>query len=288
VFSTKTGAAKLLIGTVIGLVVLKLVVGWLTGSISVLAQAADSLMDILAGVVTFSAIRIAANPADKEHPYGHGKVEDIAGALQGILIAIAAGLIIYSSVRRIIAGTSVESAETGIAVMAVSIVVSIFLSRHLLKVARATASVALEANAHNIAADIYSALAVLVAMVAVKLTGYSVIDPIIAIGVAIYLLKIALNTVRKPLSGLIDAKLPHSQETAIKVCLAKHSQYVLGYHALRTRRSGSQHYIDLHLVMNKDVSLQQAHDVCDMIEMEIDSSLPGANVTIHVEPTGPE
>lgn len=287
-FSTKTGAAKLLIGTVFGLVVLKLLVGWFTGSISVLAQAADSLLDILAGVITFSAIRIAANPADKEHPYGHGKVEDVAGALQGILIAIAAGLIMYSSVRRIIAGTSVELAETVIAVMAVSIVVSIFLSRHLLKVARATASVALEANAHNISADIYSALAVLIAMVVVRLTGYSVIDPIVAIGVAIYLLRIAFNTVRKPLSGLIDAKLPHSQETAIKACLAKHSQYVLGYHALRTRRSGSQRYIDLHLVMNKDVSLQQAHDVCDMIEMEIDSSLPGANVTIHVEPTGTE
>ena len=287
-FSTKTGAAKLLIGTVFGLVVLKLLVGWFTGSISVLAQAADSLLDILAGVITFSAIRIAANPADKEHPYGHGKVEDVAGALQGILIAIAAGLIMYSSVRRIIAGTSVELAETGIAVMAVSIVVSIFLSRHLLKVARATASVALEANAHNISADIYSALAVLIAMVVVRLTGYSVIDPIVAIGVAIYLLRIAFNTVRKPLSGLIDAKLPHSQETAIKACLAKHSQYVLGYHALRTRRSGSQRYIDLHLVMNKDVSLQQAHDVCDMIETEIDSSLPGANITIHVEPTGTE
>ncbi len=287
-FSTKTGAAKLLIGTVFGLVVLKLLVGWFTGSISVLAQAADSLLDILAGVITFSAIRIAANPADKEHPYGHGKVEDVAGALQGILIAIAAGLIIYSSVRRIIAGTSVELAETGIAVMAVSIVVSIFLSRHLLKVARATASVALEANAHNISADIYSALAVLIAMLVVRLTGYGVIDPIVAIGVAIYLLRIAFNTVRKPLSGLIDAKLPHSQETAIEACLAKHSQYVLGYHALRTRRSGSQRYIDLHLVMNKDVSLQQAHDVCDIIEMEIDFSLLGANITIHVEPTGIE
>jgi cation diffusion facilitator family transporter len=172
--------------------------------------------------------------------------------------------------------------------MAVSIVVSIFLSRHLFKVARATASVALEANARNISADIYSALAVLVAMVVVRLTGYSVVDPIVAIGVAIYLLRIAFNTVRRPLSGLIDAKLPHSQEMAVKTCLAKHSQYVLGYHALRTRRSGSQRYIDLHLVMNKDVSLQQAHDVCDMIEMEIDSSLPGTNVTIHVEPTGVE
>lgn len=284
-FSTKTGAAKLLLFTVIGLVILKLVVGWLTGSISILAQAVDSVMDILAGIITFSAIRIADNPADKEHPYGHGKVEDIAGVLQGLLIALAATLVIYSSVRRIIAGSSVELEEVGIAVMVVSIVASILLSRHLLKVARATSSVALEANAHNIAADIYSALAVLVAMIAVRITGYSVIDPIIAIGVAIYLLKIARDTVRKPLSGLIDAKLPHSQEAIVRDCLSKHNQYVLSYHALRTRRAGSQRYIDVHLVMNKDVSLQQAHDVCDMIELEIESSLPGANVIIHAEPT---
>ena len=287
-FSTKAGAAKLLISVVIGLILLKIIVGWLTGSISVLAQAADSILDLFAGIVTFTAIRAAAKPPDEEHPYGHGKVEDIAGVVQGILIFIAGGLIIYSSIRRIIVGTSIELAEAGIGVMLVSIIISIFLSRHLLKVSRATGSVALEANAHNIAADVYSALAVLVGLVILRLTGLIVIDAIIAIGVAIYILRIAYHTIRKPLSGLADTKLSHSQETIVKACLMKHSRQVVSYHAFRTRRAGSQHFVDLHLVMPKDIDLKLAHDVCDQIEVEIQTKLPESNVTIHVEPCNKE
>ncbi len=283
-FSTKQGATRLLIVVVIGLIGLKVAVSWLTGSISVLAQAADSFLDLFAAIITFSAISIAAKPADAEHPYGHGKVEDIAAAVQGVLIFAAGGLIIYFSIRRIIDGTSIELAETGIAVMLVSIVASIFLSRHLHKVSKATSSVVLEANARNIAADVYSALAVLVGLVAVRLTGLNIIDPIIAIAVALYIFKIALRTVHKPLAGLVDTKLPASQEAAIRDALAKYSQQVAGYHALRTRRAGSQRYIDLHLVMAKDISLDQVHRMCDQIEADIQASLPEANVTIHAEP----
>jgi len=287
-FSTKAGATKLLIGVVVGLIIFKLVVSWLTGSISMVAQAADSLLDLFAGIITFSAIRIAAKPADAEHPYGHGKVEDIAGIVQGILIFIAGGLIIYSAIVRIIEGSSIELAEAGIAVMGVSIVVSIFLSRHLLRVSRTTGSIALEANAHNIAADVYSASAVLVGLAIVRFTGLNIIDSAIAIGVAIYILKVALDTIRKPISGLLDEKLPPSQQAVIEDCLKKHSREVSGFHALRTRRAGSQSYIDLHLVMTRDISLEQAHQICDRIEVEIKSTLREASVTIHAEPCDQE
>ena len=166
-FSTRTGAARLLIVSVLGLILLKAVVAWLTGSISIVAQTADSLFDLFAGILTFGAVVIAMRPADEEHPYGHGKAEDIAGILQGVFIFIAGGLIIYSSIYRILEGASVELAEVGIVVMLVSIVVSIFLSRHLLKVSKTTGSVSLEANARNIAADVYSALAVLIGLLIV-------------------------------------------------------------------------------------------------------------------------
>jgi cation diffusion facilitator family transporter len=289
-FSTKAGATKLLIGVVVGLIIFKVVVSWLTGSISILAQAADSLLDLFAGIITFSAIRIAAKPADAEHPYGHGKVEDIAGIVQGILIFIAGGLIIYSAIGRIIKGSSVEIelAEAGIAVMAVSIVVSIFLSRHLLSVSRTTGSIALEANARNIATDVYSASAVLVGLAIVRFTKLNIIDSILAIGVAIYILKVALDTIRKPISGLLDEKLPPSQQVVIEGCLRKHSREVSGFHALRTRRAGSQSYIDLHLVMAGDISLEQAHQICDQIEVEIRSVLHEASVIIHAEPCDDE
>lgn len=283
-FSTKAGATRLLIGIVVGLIVFKVLVSWLTGSISILAQAADSLLDLFAGLITFSAIRIAAKPPDAEHPYGHGKVEDIAGVIQGILIFVASGLIIYSAVTRIIEGSSIELTEAGISVMAVSIVVSIFLSRHLLSVSRATGSVALEANARNIAADVYSASAVLVGLAIVRLTGLNIIDSVIAIGVAIYILKVAVDTIRRPISGLMDETLPVAQQAVIANCLGKHSREVSGFHALRTRRAGNHSYIDLHLVMAKDISLEQAHQICDRIETEIQSMLHEASVMIHAEP----
>jgi cation diffusion facilitator family transporter len=284
-FSTKTGATKLLIGVVVGLIAFKVVVGLLTHSISILAQAADSLLDLFAGIITFSAIRFAAKPADAEHQYGHGKAEDIAGVGQAILIFIAGGLIIYSAIDRIITKHYiVEQPEAGIAVMAVSVVVSIFLSRHLWKVARRTGSIALEANARNIATDVYSTSAVLAGLAILRFTGLNIIDPILAIAVAVYILKVALDTIRKPISGLLDEKLPPLQEVVIEDCLKKHSRQVSGYHALRTRRAGSQSYIDLHLVIAGDISLEQAHQICDQVEVEIQSVLREASVIIHVEP----
>jgi cation diffusion facilitator family transporter len=254
----------------------------------VLAQAADSLLDLFAGVITFSAIRIVARPADPEHPYGHGKVEDIAGVAQGILIFVTGGLIIYSAIVRIREGSVIELAEAGIAVMVVSMVVSIFLSRHLLSVSRATGSVALEANARNIAADVYSASAVLAGLAAVRFTGLSIIDPLIAVGVAVYILKLAVDTIRKPISGLLDEKLPPSQQAAIEASLSKHCREVSGFHALRTRRAGSHSYVDLHLVMAREISLEQAHEICSQVEEEIKNALREASVVIHAEPCDSE
>lgn len=287
-FRTKAGASKLLIAVVIGLVAFKVVVGWLTGSISILAQAADSLLDLFAGIITFSAIRIAAKPADAEHPYGHGKVEDVTGVVQAILIFAAGGLIIYSAIGRIMEGVTIELAEAGIAVMAVSIVVSIFLSRHLMKVSRATGSVALEANARNIAADVYSASAVLAGLAIVRFTALDVLDPIIAIGVAAYILKVAIDTIRRPMSGLLDEKLPPSQHAAVEASLSRHDREVSGFHALRTRRAGSRSYIDLHLVMAGDISLEQAHEICDQVEADIRTMLKDASVIVHAEPCDKE
>ncbi len=278
----------MLVGVVAGLIALKVVAGWLTGSISILAQTADSLLDLIAGIVTFFAIRIAARPADKEHPYGHGKVEDVAGLTQGVLIFIAGGLIIYSAIRRIVEGSAIELVELGIGIMLISIVTSLLLSRHLLRVARATGSVALEANAHNIATDVYSALAVLIGLALVRFTGIAAIDSMIAIGVAFYIMKVAYDTIRRPLSGLIDTKLPSLQEAVIENCLNRHRAQIVGFHDLRTRRSGNQSYIDLHLVLDRDMSLEQAHQVCDQIEAEIQKELPESNLTIHAEPCSDE
>lgn len=282
--STKLGAVKLFLGAVIGLILLKAVVGWLTGSISVIAQAADSLLDLISGIAAYSAIRIATTPADEEHPYGHGKAEDLGGLAQGLLIFSASALIIYSSARRIMEGSRVEFALAGSGVMLVSIVVSIVLSRYIRKVARATASITLEANARNIAADVYSALAVLVGLLIVFLTGISFIDSIVAIGVALYILRIAYITIAESLSGLIDTRLDIAQEAVIKAILKEHGQQVVSFHKLRTRRVGRQPYIDLHMVVAKDISVERAHEISEHIEEEIRNRLPDASVITHIEP----
>jgi cation diffusion facilitator family transporter len=283
-FTSKIGAARLYLGVVISLIIFKGAVSWLTGSLSVLAQATDSLLDLVSGIVTLIAIDVSDKQADEEHPYGHGKVDDIAGVSQGILIAIAGGLIIYSSIQRIISGTAMKLAEAGIAVMLVSIVASIILSRHLKKVARTSNSAAIEASANNISADVYSALAVIIGLIVVRLTGLSIVDTIMAIAVAGYVLKIGYDTIRKPFSKLIDARVSASEEEIIKKCIMRHSHEVVGFHRLRTRQAGDQYYVDIHIVMRSEITLKHSHKICDQIEDEIRDGLPNSSITIHPEP----
>jgi len=287
-FSTRSGAVRLCLVVVIGLIVLKVVVAVVTGSISVLAQAVDSFLDLFAVAIIFFSILIAAKPADYEHPFGHGKAENIAAVGQAMLVLTAGGLIIYSAVRRIIAGVPIELAEAGIGVMLASIIVSIFLSRHLFKVSRATDSIALEACARNIAADVYSAAAVLAGLVAVRFTGLNILDPVIALVVALVILKAAYDILRRSFGGLIDVRLPKAEEDEIRSCIMEQSGQLVGFHELRTRKAGNQRFIEFHLVMPKNVSVEEAHRVCDHLEQEIENRLQHTSVTIYVEPCSTE
>ena len=283
-FSTRSGAAKLSLIVIVALVVFKVVVAWITGSLSISAQAIDSFLDLFSVLIMFFAIRIAAMPADAEHPFGHGKIEVIAAAVQAVLIIVAGGFVIYSAVRRIIEGTTITLAEAGIGVMLFSIVVSIFLSRHLIKVSRTTGSIALEASARNIAADVYSAAGVLVAMVIIRFTGFNIMDPVIAIGVALYILKTGYGVMRSSFAELVDVRLPELEQEAIVSCIQEHSAQLAGYHKIRTRKSGSQRFVEFHLLIPKNASLEEAHQWCYHLEADIESRLSDSSVTIHVEP----
>jgi len=283
-FSTRSGAAKLSLAVIIGLVSLKIAVGAITGSLSILAQAADSFFDLIAVSITLVAVRIAAIPADEEHPFGHGKVENLAATAQALLILTAGGFIIYSAVQRITAGATIELTEAGIGVMLVSVIASILLSRHLLKVARLTDSIALEANARNIATDVYSAAAVLAGLLVIRFTGFSILDPILALLVALFILKVAYNVLKGSFEGLIDVKLPDAEERLIRSTIAAHSDKLVGFHKLRTRKSGNQRYIDLHVVLPKETSVEDAHHLCNHLEQDIGKQLHHTNIVIHIEP----
>ena len=287
-FSTAKGAIKLSLIVIVTLVALKLVAAVITGGISIIAQVVDSLLDVIAITVTLFAVKVAAKPADKEHPFGHGKMENIAGVGQAALIFTAGGLIIFTAVRRIITGATLELTEVGIGVMAASIVASIFLSRRLYRVARATDSIALEANARNIATDVYSASAVMGGLIAIRLTGLNILDPIIALGVSALIIKAAYGVLKKSFGPLIDTRLPQAEEDAIESCIVEQGYQLVDFHDLRTRKSGAQRYVELHLTVPKDVSVEEAHQVCNRLEQCIKARLPNTTITIHIEPCGGE
>jgi cation diffusion facilitator family transporter len=287
-FSTRSGAAKLSLIVVTGLIGLKVGVAVITGSISITAQAVDSFLDLFAVAIIFFAVGIAARPADEKHPYGHGKVEDMAAVVQAILIFAAGGLIIYSAVLRIITGTTIELTEVGMGVMLVSVVASLFLSRHLRRVSQATDSIALEASARNIAVDVYSAAAVLVGLLLIRFTGLQIFDPIIALLVALFILKVAYDVLTRSFGRLIDVKLSEAEENIIRASIMECAGEVVGFHELRTRKAGNQRYIDLHLVMPKDASVEEAHRLCDELERDMKTRLSYTTVLIHVEPCSEE
>ena len=287
-FSTRSGAAKLAVVVVIGLVGLKVGVAFITGSISIAAQAVDSFLDLFAIAITFLAVGIAARPADEKHPFGHGKVEDMAAVVQAMLIFAAGGLIIYSAVLRIITGMTIELTEAGMGVMLVSIVASLLLSRHLRLVSQATDSIALEASARNIAVDVYSAAAVLAGLLVIRFTGLQIFDPIIALLVALFILKVAYDVLRKSFGRLIDVKLSEAEESIIRSSIMECAGELVGFHELRTRKAGNQRYIDLHLVMPKNASVEEAHRLCDELERDMKTRLSHTTILIHVEPCSEE
>ncbi|MFC1993428.1 cation diffusion facilitator family transporter [Chloroflexota bacterium] len=266
------------------LILLKLVAGIITGSVSLIAEAIHSVMDLAAAMVAFVSVRISDEPPDSKHPFGHGKAENISGVIEGLLIFIAAGLIINEAVHKITEGVHLEMLEIGIVIMAVSIVVNICVSRYLKKVSRDTDSLALEADATHLTTDVMTMAGVLIGLVIVRVTGLYILDPIIAIIVAIVIIKAAFDITRKSFGGLMDMSLPESEQETIKACILDHSDIFLGFHKLRTRKTGSQRQIDLHLVVPRIESVEDAHSICDHLEKDIQEILYRVDVNIHIEP----
>ncbi len=193
----KVKAASLSIASNSLLILLKVIAGLITGSVSLMAEAVHSLMDLAAAVIAFVCVRISDKPKDKKHPYGHGKAENISGVIEGVLILVAAGIIINAAIHKIIDGVQLEIIEIGIAVMVISIIVNILVSRHLLKISKSTDSLALEANATHLTTDVLTMSGVLIGLIAVKLTGIEIIDPIVAIIVALLIVKAAIQIIMK-------------------------------------------------------------------------------------------
>ncbi len=283
-FQTRTSAAGLSIVSNSLLIATKLGVGLLTGSVSIIAEAIHSSVDLIASFITFFSLRMADKPADKEHPFGHGKIENISGTAEATLIFVAAAFIIYEAVRKLISGVVLVSIDWGIAVMALSLLVNFLVSRRLFKTAKKLDSIALEADALNFSTDILTSFGVMAGLAVVRITGLNILDPIIAIIVALLIVKAAYDVLRRSFGGLVDVKLPETEEKEIVSSIMEHYGQLVGFHELRSRKAGSERDIDLHIVMPKGMSVEEAHKLVDHIEQDIKSKLTNATVSIHVEP----
>jgi cation diffusion facilitator family transporter len=284
VLSIKSRAAAVSVASNTMLILLKIAAGILTGSISLIAEAVHSTMDLAAAIIAFFSVRISDTPADEQHPFGHGKAENISGVAEGVLIFVAAGIILYEAILRIITRTSLEYVEIGIGIMVLSIVVNTIVSRYLVKVAKKTDSVALEADAKHLTTDVLTMVGVLVGLAMARITGLSIFDPIAAIVVALMIIKAAYDITKKSFGGLMDTRLPEDEEETITKTINEHAAKLAGFHEMRTRKAGSQRFVDLHLVLPNKVSLEEAHGMCDHLEQDVKEKLSNVSMTIHVEP----
>ncbi len=281
----KSRAALLSILSNTILVVFKLAVGIMMQSVSVISEAVHSGIDLMAAVIAWFSIRESGKPADDEHRFGHGKIENVAGTIEALLIFGAAVYIIIEAARKIISGTmEVEALGSGAAVMALSAMANYFVSRHLLKVARRTDSVALEADAMHLRTDVYTSIGVLAGLIAIKLTGIHLLDPLVAIGVALLIIKAAYDLTRNAFFPILDVRLPDAEEQIILDVLKGHPGKVLEYHKLRTRKSGNIRQIDMHLLVPKGLTVGEAHRLSHEIIRQIEESLPDSQILVHIEP----
>ena len=281
----RSRAARVSVYSNTALILLKVVAGTLTGSVAILTEAMHSAVDLVASLVAFFSIRKADEPADQSHPYGHEKMENLAAAIEGMLILVGSGIIVFEAVRRLINGGHVEKLGFGIAVVALSIVVNLGVSGFLVRRARETDSPALEGDAAHLRTDAATSIAVLVGLVLVKTTGAEWIDAAVALAVAVAIVFAGVSLVTRSGRVLVDEALPESElEEIAGVIRGFGPEGVAGFHKLRARRAGPRRHVDMHVQFRSGTTLEDAHRVAHEIQDAISEHVRNADVLIHLEP----
>lgn len=268
------------------LIILKLFAGIISGSIGIISEAIHSGSDLFASLITFFSIAESSKPADNEHQFGHGKFEDFASLIEGILIILAAFYIIYEALKKILFGLTLEvEANVGLVVMSVSMLVNFFVSKYLFITAHTTGSTALYADGEHLRTDIYSSLAVLIGLILVKLTGNHVFDPLMAIIVAIIIFTAGFKICEDAKCSLLDTSLSEENNLKIKEIIKGYiNNGVISLKCLRTRKAGLKKNIEITLIVESTMHISTSHKLCDKIEAEIETALHNTDITIHLEP----
>ena len=268
------------------LTVLKIVAGIFSGSLSIISEAIHSCSDFAASILTFFSVLKSSKPADDDHPYGHGKYEDMAGFIEGILIILASLFIIYEAVKKIIHIQNVEMENTlGIIVMSIAVVMNFIVSSLLFKVAKESNSISLYADGEHLRTDIFSSLGVLIGLVLIKVTGYAVLDPIIALLVAAIIYRTGYSISKRAIKRLLDYSLPDDDIDKIKAVTDKFSDSVkLKENSIKARQVGPSTDIDLILQFPNSTTICECHKICDEIEKQIKEIFINSSISIHAEP----
>lgn len=287
----KTGVAWLSVASNSTLVALKLVVGISIGSVSVISEALHSGVDLVAAVIALFAVRASGKPADEDHPFGHGKFENLSGTIEALLIFAAAAWIIWEAYRRLVqGGQALEHAFWGAALMLLSVAANLFVSARLFHVGRLTDSVALVADAWHLRTDVWTSAGVMTALGVVWLgqaiwgVDLSWIDPVAALGVALLIIHAAYQLTRQAARDLLDVTLPPEEEQWIRDYLDTYAAPVHGYHHLRTRKAGATRFVEFHLWVDPQMSVEVSHALGDRLVAAIKEQFPGTRVIVHVEP----
>lgn len=266
------------------LIVLKVVAGILSGSVSIISEAIHSGMDLMASFIAFFSVRTSSKPADREHPYGHGKIENISGIAEGLLIFVAAALIIKEAIEKFYHPTVLDYATVAIGVMVVSAVVNVLVSRKLYQVGREEDSMALEADALHLKTDVYTSLGVALGLLLIKLTGVAILDPIVAILVALLIIKEAWELCYNGVNFLLDTRLTDAEEEKIIGIINNYSDQLCDFHKLKTRKSGNVKHIDFHITVAPDATVEEIHRLIGSFKKDMCDEFTYTRVNVHVDP----
>ncbi|HET6780944.1 MAG TPA: cation diffusion facilitator family transporter [bacterium] len=281
-------AAVVSVAAGIGVLVFKFTAYLLTGSVAILSDAAESVVNVVAANIALISLVVAVRPPDRGHPYGHGKAEYLSSATEGWLILLAGGWTFFTAAQRFVRPLPLRNLETGLLVLAVATLANYLTARFLLRVSREAQSIALEADARHLLVDVITTFGVFAGLGLVRFTGIQRLDAVVGVLIGLHILSMGFGIIRRSVGGLMDTNLPPDEESKVRVILGDHKEEIVSYHGLRSRQAGSDRFIDLHLVLHRTLSVGEAHTMCDDLEDHIREALPGADITIHVEPCGPD
>ena len=279
-----THYARLSIAAAVATIGLKSAAYALTGSVGLLSDAIESGVNLIGAVVALAMLTIAARPADEDHPYGHAKAEYFSSGVEGTLIVIAAASIGVTAVRRLIDPRPVEQAVSGLAISAAASLINYAVARILMAAGRRRRSITLEADARHLMTDVWTSAGVIAGIAAVAVTGWQILDPIVALAVAVNIIHSGAVLVRRSVQGLMDVALPEDERRAVEAVLDRYRKQGVRFHALQTRQAAARRFLSVHVLVPGEWTVSRGHNLSERVQADVAKAVPGLTVITHLEP----